>query len=229
MIPTEASKMNTISRVKRPKSAARKTYDRISRFYDLLAGSSETPYMRKGLQMLEIERGESVLEIGTGTGKALMELCQKAGDRGIVCGLDISAGMLEVTRNKLGKANLAERAGLVNGDGAILPFASASFEALFMSFTLELFDTPEIPLVLRECWQVLKPGGRISVVSMLKPEQTSWVVRLYEWFHERLPNYVDCRPIMAGTMLQGAGFIVTGRRVESMWGLPVELVRGRKG
>jgi ubiquinone/menaquinone biosynthesis C-methylase UbiE len=228
MISIEATKMNTISRVKRPKSAARETYDRISRFYDLLAGSSETPYMRMGLNMLEVESGESVLEIGAGTGKALMELCQRTGDRGIVCGLDLSAGMLVVTRNKLRKAGLAQGAGLVNGDGSRLPFASASFEALFMSFTLELFDTPEIPLVLGECWRVLKPGGRISVVCMLKPEQTSWTVRLYEWFHETLPNYVDCRPITAGPMMQDAGFILNDRRVESMWGLPVELVRGRK-
>jgi ubiquinone/menaquinone biosynthesis C-methylase UbiE len=217
-----------ISQVKRSKSAAKKSYDRMSGIYDLLAGSSEGPLMRVGLEMLGVQPGERVLEIGSGTGKALIELCQQVGERGLVCGLDLSTGMLRVARGNLAKAKLAGRAHLLSGDGAILPLASSTFTAVFISFTLELFDTPEIPMVLSECWRVLHPDGRLGVVAMLNPERAGWIVRLYEWFHEKLPNYVDCRPINANTMIQAAGFDLEKHQVRSMWGLPVELVLGRK-
>ncbi|MFZ2097658.1 MAG: methyltransferase domain-containing protein [Anaerolineales bacterium] len=217
-----------ISRVKRSKSDAKISYDHMSGIYDLLAGSSEGPLMCKGLEMLGVQPGEKVLEIGTGTGKAQIELCQQVGEKGLVYGMDLSTGMLRVARNNLAKAGFANRIHLLSGDGAWLPYASASFTAVFMSFTLELFDTPEIPQVLGECWRVLKPGGRLGVVAMQQSEHPGWMLRLYEWFHEKLPNYVDCRPIDAGSMVQEAGFILEKLQSRSMWGLPVQILLTKK-
>ncbi len=217
-----------ISPVNRSKSTARKGYDRLSCAYDLLAGASETPLMRAGLEMMAVGEAESVLEIGCGTGKGLVELSKKVGDPGHVYGIDLSLGMLRQAQARSAKAGLRKRVTLVEGDGAELPYRSASFTAVFLSFTLELFDTPEIRLVLAECWRVLVPGGRLGVVSMLHTEHPSWVVRLYEWFHTHLPTYVDCRPIEAHLMIQAAGFRTENMHRRSMWGLPVELVIAKK-
>ncbi len=214
-----------ISRVKRSKSAAKRAYNRMSHVYDLLAGSSETQFIRLGLEMLSVRAGETVLEIGCGTGKALRELCRHAGR---VYGLDLSPGMLQVARERLSIDGLECRAHLLNGDGSALPYANQAFSALFMSFTLELFDTPEIPFVLAECHRVLQPGGRLGVVAMLKSDPPERIIRLYEWFHEHFPTYVDCRPIDAEGMIQVAGFRVETSQVRSMWGLPVELLIARK-
>ena len=157
-----------ISRVNRSKSAARTAYNRMSRFYDRLTGSSETPIMRQGLKMLAVDRAESVLEIGCGTGKALAEMCAQVGASGGVHGIDLSPGMLRQAHERLAKAGMLHQVTLLEGDGARLPYRSACFSTVFLSFTLELFDTPEIPLVLAECRRVLMPGGRLGVVSMLK-------------------------------------------------------------
>ncbi|ASJ07276.1 hypothetical protein [Thermococcus pacificus] len=91
-----------------------------------------------------------------------------------------------------------------------------------MSFTLELFDTPEIPKVLGEVKRVLKPGGRFGVVGMSKGEGLT--VRLYEWLHERFPQYLDCRPIDLPEVVKGAGFVVVHEEEGRIFGLPVTIV-----
>jgi demethylmenaquinone methyltransferase/2-methoxy-6-polyprenyl-1,4-benzoquinol methylase len=96
-----------------------------------------------------------------------------------------------------------------------------------MSFTLELFDTPEIPLVLAECKRALRPGGRIVVVGMSKEDAHGAVFEMYEWSHRHFPNFVDCRPIFVRRAIKAAGFSVRQARKMSMW-VPVEIVSAVK-
>lgn len=213
-------------RVTRSKEAARASYDRMSRWYDLIAGPSEKKYREVGLQKLEPREGERILEIGFGTGHCALALAQAVGDTGRVYGIDISEGMLDIASARIG--DLSERVKLGRGDGAELPFESDFFDAVFMSFTLELFDTPEIPIVLQECHRVLRRPGRICVVAMSRKEKASLPVRLYEWVHEKLPNYVDCRPIFVRSAVEDNGFQVVDAVEMTMWGLPVDIVLARK-
>jgi demethylmenaquinone methyltransferase/2-methoxy-6-polyprenyl-1,4-benzoquinol methylase len=137
--------------------------------------------------------------------------------------------MLAIARGRLQQEGLAGRVDLHLGDAAKLDFLEAgSLDGVFMSFTLELFDNPEIPRLLQECQRVLKPGGRLSVVSMTKTEPPGLAVRIYEWFHEHMPDYADCRPIFARLALEQSGFAIQDVSLSSMWGLPVEIVLGKK-
>jgi ubiquinone/menaquinone biosynthesis C-methylase UbiE len=217
-----------ISRVPRSKEAAKSSYDRLSRWYDVLAGGSEKRLTKIGLQKLKVKEGEIVLEIGFGTGHALVALAHLVGQSGKVYGIDLSEGMLQVARDRLDKAGLLNRVELRCGDAIRLPFDADFFDAIFMSFTLELFDTPEIPALLGECYRVLRDGGRLGVVAMSKREWPNWPTRLYEWAHRALPNYVDCRPIPVYQVLQEAGFRVVDSIGLSMWGLPVDVVVAMK-
>ena len=76
--------------------------------------------------------------------------------------------------------------------------------------------------MLTQCRTVLKPDGRLAVVSLFKKPGTA--VRLYEWFHDKMPVTVDCRPIYAQADLQKAGFAIAEVASLSMWGLPVEII-----
>ena len=125
--------------------------------------------MRKaGLDLLKPNAGESILEIGFGTGHTLVSLAKAVGPKGKVFGLDLSDQMAKLAKENLAKAGLLDRAKVRCGDATQLPYAASSMDGVFMSFTLELFDTPEIPKVLSECQRVLRPGGRIVVVGMSK-------------------------------------------------------------
>lgn len=219
----------SISRVNRSKEAARASYNRLSRWYDAIAGSTEKKYRDWGLEKLSAQPGERILEIGFGTGHCLVALAKAVGSTGQVIGLDISDGMLAIARERLQAEGLGDRVELHLGDAAKLDFIQAdSLHGVFMSFTLELFDNPEIPRVLQECHRILKPGGRLAVVSMTKTDPPGVAVRMYEWFHEYMPNYADCRPIFARQAMEQTGFKIQDASLSSMWGLPVEIVLGRK-
>jgi demethylmenaquinone methyltransferase/2-methoxy-6-polyprenyl-1,4-benzoquinol methylase len=219
----------SIKRVNRSKDAARASYNRMSRWYDMIAGSTEKKYRDWGLEKLSAQPGQRILEIGFGTGHCLVALAKAVGATGRVIGLDISDGMLAIAGERLRAEGLNDRVDLHLGDAAHLDFIEAnSLDGVFMSFTLELFDNPEIPPLLQECRRVLKPGGRLVVVSMTKTNPPGMAVRMYEWFHEHMPDYADCRPIFARQALQENGFKIEDVNVSSMWGLPVEIVLVKK-
>jgi ubiquinone/menaquinone biosynthesis C-methylase UbiE len=74
----------------------------------------------------------------------------------------------DLTRSRVDRAGLTGRVALQQGDAAALPYAAHSFDPVFICFTLELFDTPEIPLILQQCRAVLRAGGRMVLVALAK-------------------------------------------------------------
>lgn len=216
----------SISPVNRSKDEARRYYNRLSHWYDLITGS-EAPFRQRGLAILSAQPGERVLEIGFGTGECLVALAEAVETKGYVYGIELSDGMIAQAQQRLAKSGQEGRTSLLLADGAQAPFSASSFDAILMIFTLELFDTPEIPHVLQQCRRLLRPRGRLSVVSLVKTEYPGLAERIYEWFHQRMPVAVDCRPIKAQESLRRAGFAIQQVVHESMWGLPVESILAR--
>ncbi len=169
--------------------------NKISKVYDLLADHSEAPVRQEGRTFLNVQPGETVLEIGCGTGASLVELARATGENGPVLGIDLPEGMREVARERREKAGLSGRVHPTPGDAAHLPYADASLEAVLISFTLELFDTPENAVVRAESKRVLKPGGRLGVVGLSQTRPEGGMIKVYEGTHRHFPNLLDCRPI----------------------------------
>ncbi len=206
-------------------SHTRNNYNRLSHFSDLLT-CSEKKFTEIGLWMLKVNAGEKVLEIGFGTGKGLAALAHSVSKTGAVYGIDLSDGMYQVANARILHAGLSNRIKINLGNATKLPFADDFFDAIFISFTLELFGTHELPLVLGECKRVLLENGRLGVVALEKKDCQA--VLIYEWFHAKMPTLVDCHSIYVRRIIEMAGFEPVEACEQAMGGLPVEIITARK-
>jgi demethylmenaquinone methyltransferase/2-methoxy-6-polyprenyl-1,4-benzoquinol methylase len=217
----------SVLRVFQSRAQTKAFYNKISGFYDALSDRSEAPMRKAGLDLLKPSAGERILEIGFGTGHTLAALAQAVGSKGKVFGLDLSDRMVRLAKKNLAETGLLERTRPSCGDAAQLPYAGNTMDAVFMSFTLELFDTPEIPKVLSKCKRVLRTGGRIVVVGMSKEGEHEPLTGVFEWAHGHYPNFIDCRPIYVREAIEKADFQIKKALKKHMW-VPVEIILGAK-
>jgi ubiquinone/menaquinone biosynthesis C-methylase UbiE len=208
----------------RTKEEAKEVYDKFSKFYDYTLGLLGRKYSEMALERLSVVEGETVLEIGFGTGHCLKWIAKLVGPAGKVYGIDISPKMIGETKKRLEKDGPANRAELCRGDATCLPFNESAFDAVFMSFTLEIFDTPEIPRVLVQIKKVLKPDGRLGIVDMSKENGKSVFLKAYEWIHNKCPKYLGSRPIYAEQCLIDAGYQIKSKEKIRIFRLPAEII-----
>jgi SAM-dependent methyltransferase len=125
-----------------------------------LAEPSATPFYEAVFDAIGVGPGVALLDAGCGAGYALT----LAGARGArVTGLDASAGLLEVARERLGDAELHE------GDLEELPFADASFDAVTAFNSVQFAADPGA--AVRELGRVARPGAPVAIVTWGSPER----------------------------------------------------------
>lgn len=211
-----------------PSSQQESAYDRMGRWYDLLCQGFEDKHRNAGVRALRPGAGDAILDIGCGSGRAIVALAAMVGRSGKIYGLDLSKGMLNLARRRVETASATARVALVRGDARQLPFKPSSFNGIFMSFALELFAAREMQRVLVECRRTLRPGGRVCVVALSKRGGDNLVAKTYEWLHRKFPQYVDCRPILVRESLERVRFRTLDMRVVSVVGLHIERVLAEK-
>src|ERR1700750_2723602 len=138
-------------------------YDRVARFYRAF----EPLYLifpvarRKAVAALGLKSGDTVLEIGAGTGRNFPYLVEAVGPSGSVIGVDASEGMLREA------SNLVERRGwsnvsLLRQDAAQLQLDP---EVDAVLFSLSYSAMPEPRRALASAWGRLRPGARLAVMD----------------------------------------------------------------
>ncbi len=107
-----------------------------------------------------LQRGETVLDLGSGGGLDCFLAAREVGPEGRVIGVDMTDAMLEraeAARRRAGASNVEFRKGLIEA----LPVAEGSVDVVLSNCVINL--APDKTLVFREVARVLRPGGRISV------------------------------------------------------------------
>ena len=112
-----------------------------------------------GLDLLRLEAGASVFDLGCGHGAAFPALASRVGPAGRVVGLDVSRTLLAAAEKRFGQSGLPVRFHL--GDAHALPFAGGTFEAARADRVLLFLRDPAVALA--ELVRVTKPGGRVVV------------------------------------------------------------------
>jgi arsenite methyltransferase len=111
---------------------------------------------------LEIRRGVRGLDVGCGTGFALLELAHVHGPSSHFTGIDISVDALERARMKLELHALAN-VDIVEADAASMPFPNARFDLVVCNIGINNFA--DAAAALRECRRVAKTGARLVLTS----------------------------------------------------------------
>ncbi len=132
-------------------------YDRVDRLFAFGTGSR---YRRQALLRGGLAPGLRVLDVAVGTGLVAREALRVVGESGSVVGVDPSAGMMA-------QSSLRGLA-LARGCAEALPFADQSFDFLSLGYALR--HLADLEIVFREFRRVLKPGGRLLLLEITRPE-----------------------------------------------------------
>ena len=167
LLRARASSVDTLPEnhpTRRSQSANTRRYDRIARFYSAFEPLYLIfpPARRKAVAALGLKAGDTVLEIGAGSGRNFQYLVEAVGPNGTVIGVDASKGMLAEARK------LIERHGwsnvrLLHQDATQLDLDRDVDGVLF---SLSYSAMPEPRPALARAWERLRSSSRVVVLDM---------------------------------------------------------------
>jgi demethylmenaquinone methyltransferase/2-methoxy-6-polyprenyl-1,4-benzoquinol methylase len=141
-----------------------KHYDVTANLYYLL-GFREQAYREKAIKTLELQAGDTVVEIGCGTGLNFPLLEKAVGSKGKIIGVDLTDAMLIQARTRV-EENGWSNVELVQSDAALYQFPP-EVDGVFSSFALTL--SPEFDSVVRNGCKALRPGKRWVILDFKIP------------------------------------------------------------
>lgn len=199
-------------------------YDRVER---MLAFGTGPGYRGKALERAGLQRGMQVLDVGFGTGLVAAQAIRIVGDPALVTGVDPSPGMMQASP-------LLEKVRLLQGKAEKLPVPDASVDFVSMGYALR--HVGDVEAAFSEFHRVLRPGGRVCILEITKPESAlgtallkgymrGWVPtlawlsrarahtpRMWRYYWDSIEACAPPAQILA--TLQGCGFAGARRHVE---------------
>jgi precorrin-6B methylase 2 len=164
------------------------------------------PFGQLILEHVPLRRGQTIVDIGAGTGFLTVELAQRSAAARVIA-VDPWAEAMEVLQRKVDYLQLTN-VELVTSDASQLDLPDDSVDLVVSNLGINNFDNAAT--VLKECHRVLRPGGRL----LLSTNLVGHMAEFYAAFREVRPSealdeHIAHRATVDGTLelLQQAGFI----------------------
>ena len=216
--------------------ATHQTADKVQKYYAWRASNYdagagfEVEHHAEALRLADVREGQRVLDVACGTGRGTVGLAQSVGATGQVDALDLSNAMLDQARTKIEKFGWSSRVHFKQGNARELPYPAESFDVVYNGYMFDLIPLDGFTPILIEMARVLKPGGKLVLVNMSKPdERRTFFERIYEKGWAVMP----CRPVLMSPFLESIGFTdiqrvyrpTRGSLVARLWGQEIVLAR----
>ena len=186
-----------------------RAYNRRSWVYSKTIARMEWQYHLTAIEMAHIQPGKKVLEVAVGPGLAMLELAKHVGRDTPIYGVDISTSMLKLATQNLHSAGFSNLE-LKEADSRDLPFDANQFDVVYNAYMLDLIPMQDMPIILKEYYRVLRPGGRLILLNMSKSnlDQITSRERLYQVLPDKLVLYLmgGCRPVLMESSVKEVGF-----------------------
>lgn len=140
----------------------------------LMTGGRDTCWRQQVIQHAKLNKGNTLLDIGTGTGDLAREALAQCPEANVVAA-DFTLEMMRV-----GQRNAALN--FSSADALSLPFDDLSFDAVVSGFLMR--NVIDLPKTLEEQYRVLKCGGRIVILDTTRPKKN--ILSPFIWLHMHL-------------------------------------------
>jgi demethylmenaquinone methyltransferase / 2-methoxy-6-polyprenyl-1,4-benzoquinol methylase len=168
-------------------SQVRGMFDRIAGVYDVMNSAMTAglhhQWRERAVDRAEVGHGSDALDVCCGTGDLALELRRRIGPDGRVVGCDFSEPMLELARRKSGDQGLAVEFGWA--DALELPYGDASFDAVTIGFGAR--NLADLDRGIAEMARVLRPGGRLVILEITRPQREPLASFYSLWFDRLVP------------------------------------------
>jgi demethylmenaquinone methyltransferase/2-methoxy-6-polyprenyl-1,4-benzoquinol methylase len=162
-------------------------FDRIAGVYDLMNSAMTAglhhQWRERAVDRVNVGPGSDALDVCCGTGDLALALRRRIGPDGRVVGCDFSEPMLDLARQKSGEEGLAVEFGWA--DALDLPYGDKSFDAVTVGFGAR--NLADLEKGLAEMARVLRPGGRLAILEITRPQREPLSTFYSLWFDRMVP------------------------------------------